>query len=339
MELERARRADQPLSLIVGDLDRFKRVNDMHGHAAGDDVLRRVADAIRGAKRGFDRAARIGGEEFAILAPDSDEHGAYMLAERIRAAVHEAFADGRQPAHDQLRDLDPSAPRPVGRRPASHRGPGALRRQAPRPQPLGDLERGGAGHPRARGAPSEQRGTRGAGRRSSTLPRRSTCATAEAPPIASASAASRSSRPASSACRPSPWSAYASQGSCTTLAAWPCRTRWWKSRGRSRMRNGPGCAPIRPSALAWWRPRSTTTFAPGSCSITSVRTATGTPRAARDDVPLEAAIIAVADAYEAMTSDRPYRPALAPEEASDELRREAGRQFHPDVVEALLRAV
>src|SRR5919112_5056750 len=94
VELERARRANQPLSLIVGDLDRFKRVNDVHGHAAGDDVLRGVADAIRGAKRGFDRAARVGGEEFAILAPDSDEHGAYMLAQRIRAAVHEAFADG-----------------------------------------------------------------------------------------------------------------------------------------------------------------------------------------------------------------------------------------------------
>jgi len=93
LELERARRADQPLSLIVGDLDRFKRVNDSHGHAAGDAVLRRVADAIRGAKRGFDRAARVGGEEFAVLAPDADEHGAYMLAERIRAAVHQAFAD------------------------------------------------------------------------------------------------------------------------------------------------------------------------------------------------------------------------------------------------------
>ena len=93
VELERARRADQPLSLIVGDLDRFKRVNDVHGHAAGDAVLQRVADAIRAAKRGFDRAARVGGEEFAMLAPDSDEHGAYMLAERIRAAVNEAFAD------------------------------------------------------------------------------------------------------------------------------------------------------------------------------------------------------------------------------------------------------
>ena len=56
-------------------------------------------------------------------------------------------------------------------------------------------------------------------------------------------------------------------------------------------------------------------------------------------MPLESAIIAVADAYEAMTSERPYRAALAPEEASEELRRESGRQFNPDVVEALLRAV
>ena len=92
-ELERARRADQSLSLIVGDLDRFKRVNDAHGHAAGDDVLRRVADAIGGAKRGFDSASRVGGEEFAVLAPDCDEHGAYMLAERIRVAVHEALSE------------------------------------------------------------------------------------------------------------------------------------------------------------------------------------------------------------------------------------------------------
>jgi HD-GYP domain-containing protein (c-di-GMP phosphodiesterase class II) len=57
------------------------------------------------------------------------------------------------------------------------------------------------------------------------------------------------------------------------------------------------------------------------------------------EVPLESSIIAVADAYEAMTSDRPYRRALAPEDAGDELRREAGRQFRSDVVDALLRAV
>ncbi|HEX6583166.1 MAG TPA: HD domain-containing phosphohydrolase, partial [Thermoleophilaceae bacterium] len=58
-----------------------------------------------------------------------------------------------------------------------------------------------------------------------------------------------------------------------------------------------------------------------------------------EDVPIESAIIAVADAYEAMTSDRPYRSALAPEDAADELRRGSGRQFQADAVEALLRAV
>ena len=114
----------------------------------------RVADAIRGAKRGFDSAARVGGEEFALLAPDCDEHGAYMLAERIRAAVARGAVSagaGRR-ADDQLRDLDLPAPRPVGRRAPPHGRPGALRRQAARPQPLGDLERRGAGHPRARAA-------------------------------------------------------------------------------------------------------------------------------------------------------------------------------------------
>jgi HD-GYP domain-containing protein (c-di-GMP phosphodiesterase class II) len=58
-----------------------------------------------------------------------------------------------------------------------------------------------------------------------------------------------------------------------------------------------------------------------------------------DEVPLEASILAVADAYEAMTSERPYRPALSPEQAAAELRAGAGDQFRADVVEALLRAV
>src|SRR5918994_922009 len=58
-----------------------------------------------------------------------------------------------------------------------------------------------------------------------------------------------------------------------------------------------------------------------------------------DDVPIESAILAVADAYEAMTSERPYRPALPPDEAANELRRGAGHQFRADVVDALLRAV
>ena len=94
IELERARRTGAPLSVIVGDLDRFKRINDEFGHPAGDDALRRIGRAIRAVKRRFDSAARVGGEEFALLAPDCDEHGAYMLSERIRSDVERNFANG-----------------------------------------------------------------------------------------------------------------------------------------------------------------------------------------------------------------------------------------------------
>ena len=93
VELERARRTEQALSVIVGDLDRFKEVNDEFGHAAGDEVLRAVGTAFQDGKRSWDLAARVGGEEFAILAPDTDEHGAYILAERLRGAVERVSAE------------------------------------------------------------------------------------------------------------------------------------------------------------------------------------------------------------------------------------------------------
>jgi diguanylate cyclase (GGDEF)-like protein len=96
VELERARRSDTPLSLLLGDLDHFKRLNDDHGHAGGDAELRRVARTLRVAKRRFDIAARVGGEEFALLAPDCDEHGAYTLAERMRAEVDLGSAGGNR---------------------------------------------------------------------------------------------------------------------------------------------------------------------------------------------------------------------------------------------------
>jgi len=96
IELERARRSDTPLSLLLGDLDHFERLNDDHGHTAGDVELRRVARTLRVAKRRFDIAARVGGEEFALLAPDCDEHGAYTLAERMRAEVDLGSAHGER---------------------------------------------------------------------------------------------------------------------------------------------------------------------------------------------------------------------------------------------------
>lgn len=85
-EWRRAQRSGQPLALIMGDVDHFKRYNDSLGHPAGDECLRRVARALAGQpRRPADLAARYGGEEFAVLLPDTDRDGALHLAERIVA--------------------------------------------------------------------------------------------------------------------------------------------------------------------------------------------------------------------------------------------------------------
>lgn len=84
-----AERHQRPLAVIMFDVDRFKRVNDTYGHAAGDEVLRMVARlARRGLRRG-DRVGRIGGEEFCIVCSETDVEGAAVLAERIRSTVEQ----------------------------------------------------------------------------------------------------------------------------------------------------------------------------------------------------------------------------------------------------------
>jgi diguanylate cyclase (GGDEF)-like protein len=77
----------EPVGVIVGDLDHFKRVNDTHGHTVGDVVLRDVAYLLRKQLRAFDLAYRLGGEEFLILVPGSDIEHTAELAERLREAV------------------------------------------------------------------------------------------------------------------------------------------------------------------------------------------------------------------------------------------------------------
>lgn len=80
-------RSASPLSLLFVDLDHFKRINDSHGHEAGDAVLVAVSDCLQREVRGSDIVGRIGGEEFAVLLPDTDEPGAIKLAEKLREAV------------------------------------------------------------------------------------------------------------------------------------------------------------------------------------------------------------------------------------------------------------
>jgi diguanylate cyclase (GGDEF)-like protein len=340
-ELERARRADQALSLIVGDLDRFKRVNDAHGHAAGDAVLTRVANAIGGAKRGFDSAARVGGEEFAVLAPDCDEHGAYMLAERIRAAVHEAlsanveggpltisFGISTFPLHGQSADgllstADQAlyAAKRLGRNRSvisSAEVPGILARAS--------RSRDGQGH----------------------VELAALLNLAEALDVRDTGSASHCHRVGRFA-----------ELTARELGLPPEAVERVRLAGilhdvgrvalpdHVLAKDGP----LTEDEWAWIRAHP----AVGARMIETTEyedirswilfhherpDGHGYPEGRGEgEVPLESSIIAVADAYEAMTSARPYRTALAADDAADELRREAGRQFRSDVVEALLRAV
>jgi len=91
-EWQRNARANSPLAMLMIDVDRFKKYNDRYGHPAGDDVLRRIAGALRATiRRGNDTAARYGGEEFALILSATNASDAALLAERCRLAV-EALA-------------------------------------------------------------------------------------------------------------------------------------------------------------------------------------------------------------------------------------------------------
>jgi diguanylate cyclase (GGDEF)-like protein len=86
-EVARAERYGHPLCLLLLDLDHFKRINDSHGHGAGDIVLRRAARIMAASARSTDFVARIGGEEFAVLLPEQDGAGARAVAENLRGLV------------------------------------------------------------------------------------------------------------------------------------------------------------------------------------------------------------------------------------------------------------
>lgn len=87
-EWKRSYRNGAPLSLIIMDIDQFKAYNDAHGHAAGDDCLIKIAHTLsESVKRDVDKVARIGGEEFAIILPDTDLEGANYVAEQIRSSI------------------------------------------------------------------------------------------------------------------------------------------------------------------------------------------------------------------------------------------------------------
>lgn len=96
IELRRAAGDGKPLSIAMADVDHFKHINDSHGHAAGDVVLREAANRMRSVLRAYDGLARYGGEEFLLLLPGCDTVAALEIAERARAAV------AAEPAHKDI---------------------------------------------------------------------------------------------------------------------------------------------------------------------------------------------------------------------------------------------
>lgn len=339
VELERARRADGRLSVVVGDVDRFRAFNDSLGHAAGDEALRAIAIEIRTRKRSWDLAARVGGEELALIVPDTDEQGAYVLAERLRAAVEAlprpagapeltvSFGIATFPVHGEsraalLRSADQAlyAAKRLGRNRSvisSAEVPGILAR-APRDHANGRVDL-------------------------ATL-----LGLAEALDVREMGSASHSHRVARYAeliarelgMAPDAVERVRIAGMLhdvgrvgvpdeTLRKPGPLTAEEWR-----RVREHPeiGARLLATTAFGdigdWIRGHHER---PDGAGYPDGATAT--------ELPLEASILAVADAYEAMTAERPYREPLDHAAAARELREGAGRQFDERVVEALLRVL
>jgi diguanylate cyclase (GGDEF)-like protein len=102
-ELNRAARQQTPIAVLVIDMDRFKHINDTHGHLAGDTVLRSVAEVLADELRDYDAVGRFGGEEFVALLPGADARSAQTVAERLRRRVDaaEVLVEGREAREPQ----------------------------------------------------------------------------------------------------------------------------------------------------------------------------------------------------------------------------------------------
>jgi diguanylate cyclase (GGDEF)-like protein/putative nucleotidyltransferase with HDIG domain len=337
-ELGRAERTGEPFSLLIGDCDFFKSLNDSLGHMTGDKALMEVGQMVSRDRRRIDVVARIGGEEFGLVLPETDQNGAYLVAEGLRTCVAEMFAESPVPltisfgvatfpAHatnheELLRAADDAlfAAKALGRdRTVLHspeirgiltgHGSEGARTQAQLATVLNLAEAldmrdvGTARHSQTVGRYCE-RMARELGLHRERVDRiRIAGVLHDIGKIGVSDAI---------LCKPGP------------LDPW----EWEQMRKHpeigARLLGGSGLDDIRSWIIAHHE-------RPDGC---------GYPRGVTsDEIPLEARILAVADAYEAMTSDRVYRRSLGADAARAELRAGAGTQFDARVVAAFLRAV
>jgi diguanylate cyclase (GGDEF)-like protein/putative nucleotidyltransferase with HDIG domain len=337
VETERSLRSSRPLAILVGDLDHFKHLNDRFGHAVGDQALRRFAEIATHASRRIDVVARIGGEEFALLLPETEQHAAYLLAERLRRAVKEPSSDGELPtvsfgvasfpshaadAEALMHAADQAlyAAKAMGRDRSVIYNPEVLA------SVLGGNIDTAVGNEHL----------------SAVL------VLAETLDLRDSGTASHSQ-------------------TVGRLAALTAKSLGLDDQHVERIRlagilhdigkigipdwilHKPGPLDESEWAEVCRHPEMGARIA-ASAKLDDISEwilshhervdGAGYPRRLQTKlIPIEARILAVADAYEAMTADRVYRPAMPAEEAERELRRHAGTQFDADVVDALLGAI
>ncbi len=168
-ELARAERFDRPMSVIMVDLDLLREINNTYGHLAGDAVLRGIAETFRGVLRDYDVPSRFGGEEFAILLPETTPEEAFEIAERIRRTVAATAFEVETSSEPIRRDDLPRRRRLSegrdGRQRADPPGrPRGLPREAPGAQPRPRRELRAAARPRRPVRATRDRSGRGRGR-------------------------------------------------------------------------------------------------------------------------------------------------------------------------------
>ena len=329
------RAAGRPQSLLVCDIDGFKRINDALGHEAGDDVLRRFARLLGTYGRSAQVPTRLGGEEFALMLPDCDSDEALALAERLRLACAAEF-DGfplRVSISVGVATTDAELTVARGLIRAAFRALWAAKR-------LGrdrcivyheqTLEMLDALRDEAVGA-------------------------GEQLAAAMLLAETLDMRDVGTARHCETVGGYAEQiaRALGLAAAHVARVRAagvLHDIGKLGISDVILHKPGKLDAHEWQEMRRHPELGPRILEHANLRDVAGWVRAhhervdgrgypaalAADQIPLEAKILAVADSYEAMTADRPYRRAMPAELAQEELRRNAGSQFDPMVVDAFL---
>jgi diguanylate cyclase (GGDEF)-like protein/putative nucleotidyltransferase with HDIG domain len=336
-ELERSRRTGRPLAVVVGDIDGLGELNSRLGLPAGDRVLELAARDMLKWKRRIDSAGRIGGEEFALLLPETDERGAFLLAERLRRAAHRTFGGDTMPVtisfgvasypdHGDRLDLlmsfathamgaakelgkDRSVvySQEVSRMLASVGGPEGAELQLATVIGLAEAldirDAGALGHSQTVGRYAEQMAVQ------LGLPDDHVERVRLAGVLHDVGKIGVSDRVIA---KPGPLDA----------------DEWREMRTHPEIGARLLAHPEFDDLRAWVH------------SHHERPDGRGYPLGlAGESIPLEARILAVADAYEAMTADRAYRPSMGDEAARAELEAGAGTQFDPRVVRAFLRVL